>query len=256
MKKVTLFFLIMFICVSVNAQTTHIVQRGETLELIANRYGISPKLIKDANPLIDEYYTGLTLSIPPKPKSAISSTREETRRRISSERELRKATIIRSRTHSNAVWGGYSNYYQPIYNPYLNNSQMLWHTQHNQLQATVNAFQSQMMQQAQQDWNQHQANMSDLWNNYNPNIDYSTMFVPVLYNNSTLMDSNSGTSSSNTYSTRSPQTCGACGGKGWIPETKGVASFGLDKWCNECNKKVETNHYHATCPSCKGKGVW
>lgn len=64
-------------------------------------------------------------------------------------------------------------------------------------------------------------------------------------------------SSGSSSASRSAKTCGLCGGKGWVAETKGVPDFGLsDKWCDGCNKRVPANHYHTTCPSCKGKGKW
>lgn len=69
MRKVVFPFLAIFISVCVNAQTTHIIQRGETLELIASRYGISVTSLKEANSLLNEYYTGLTINIPPRPVS-------------------------------------------------------------------------------------------------------------------------------------------------------------------------------------------
>ena len=57
--------------------------------------------------------------------------------------------------------------------------------------------------------------------------------------------------------TRTPKTCGLCGGKGWIVSTKGVPDFGTGNvWCKECNQSVPPNHYHETCPSCNGKGSW
>ena len=56
---------------------------------------------------------------------------------------------------------------------------------------------------------------------------------------------------------REKKTCGYCGGKGWVPETKGVPDFGApNKWCDECDKTVPPNHYHAKCPSCNGNGKW
>ena len=76
------------------------------------------------------------------------------------------------------------------------------------------------------------------------------------YNNSTENGGNQNNSTTIQSSGRTPQKCGACDGKGWIPSTSGVASFGQDKWCSECRKKVPASHYHETCPSCKGKGVW
>lgn len=42
----------------------HIVQRGETLEIVARRYGMSADELKQANPWIGGCYTGLKLDIP------------------------------------------------------------------------------------------------------------------------------------------------------------------------------------------------
>lgn len=66
----------------------------------------------------------------------------------------------------------------------------------------------------------------------------------------------SGTNGGNAPTQRQPRTCGLCGGTGRVSETKGVASFGNTKYCSECGKTVSADHYHTTCPSCKGKGVW
>lgn len=83
---------------------------------------------------------------------------------------------------------------------------------------------------------------------------YGGLSQPIPNSNTSI---NNGTNSSPTIKSREPKQCGACDGRGWVPETKGVASFGQsDKWCNGCNRKVAANHYHATCPSCKGKGYW
>ena len=57
---------------------------------------------------------------------------------------------------------------------------------------------------------------------------------------------------------RSTKTCGACDGKGWIPNNTSVSNYGSSKtkWCPDCNKTVPINHLHETCPSCQGKGEW
>lgn len=68
MRIACLVFLI-FISLDLKSQTTYIIQRGETIELIASRYGISVKCLKEANSLLNEYYTGLTINIPPRPVS-------------------------------------------------------------------------------------------------------------------------------------------------------------------------------------------
>lgn len=95
------------------------------------------------------------------------------------------------------------------------------------------------------------------------NNDCSPLVQPIYgsTNGQSISNNNSNTNSVSTnipvIKSREPKKCGACNGRGWVPETKGVASLGQpDKWCNECNKTVPANHYHTTCPSCKGKGYW
>lgn len=84
--------------------------------------------------------------------------------------------------------------------------------------------------------------------NNNPNdfVNYSD--VSSSTNNDTYLVPN--------HYKRDKKECKACDGKGWIPSTRGVASFGQEKWCHECGKNVEASHYHETCPSCKGEGEW
>ncbi|MBE6182523.1 MAG: hypothetical protein E7148_07510 [Rikenellaceae bacterium] len=104
--------------------------------------------------------------------------------------------------------------------------------------ASVNQNCMQMQQAMMQ---MQQAAIANGWNYQAP------MPSPPSYNNS---------SSSTSSHKRSSRTCGLCGGSGQITTTKGVASFGNKKWCSKCNKHVPANHYHTTCPSCKGKGSW
>lgn len=83
-------------------------------------------------------------------------------------------------------------------------------------------------------------------NNLNDFVNYSD--VSSSTNNDTYLVPN--------HYKRDKKECTACDGKGWIPSTRGVASFGQEKWCHECGKYVEASHYHETCPSCKGEGEW
>lgn len=89
---------------------------------------------------------------------------------------------------------------------------------------------------------------------------YMTPVSSGYYYSGSSNNTSSGSSTTSTppTSTRTPKQCGLCDGKGWTPTTKGVSNFGLDdkKWCSGCGKNVPINHYHETCPSCKGKGVW
>lgn len=67
----TLFFSIALLAISISlsAQSTitHTIQRGETAESVAQKYGISVGELKKANPDINEYmYVGMKLTIPEK----------------------------------------------------------------------------------------------------------------------------------------------------------------------------------------------
>ena len=67
------------------------------------------------------------------------------------------------------------------------------------------------------------------------------------------------TSSSSTAPTGAgTHRCGLCDGKGWVPTDEGVTDFGstAEKWCEDCRRYVTMSHWHKTCPSCSGKGVW
>lgn len=62
---------ILFVVLSVAAwtlaiaqQLTHVVQRGETFEIIARRYNISVAQLKESNPNIDQCFVGIKLNIP------------------------------------------------------------------------------------------------------------------------------------------------------------------------------------------------
>lgn len=83
----------MFFCAFSNAQKNHVIQRGETLELIAKRYGISTEVIKKANSLIDEFYAGLTISIPNN-SEFLSHEKDGDRKEIKNAKETYKDVLI------------------------------------------------------------------------------------------------------------------------------------------------------------------
>lgn len=67
MKKFILSFTLLLTTLSLSAQTSlsHTVQRGETIESVANKYGISVNDLQQANPDTKEYfYAGMKLVIP------------------------------------------------------------------------------------------------------------------------------------------------------------------------------------------------
>lgn len=68
MKRTIMCFsmlMVVNIALAQDFQTTHEVQRGETLSSIAKQYGVTEQMIKDANPQAgDLFYAGLKLNIP------------------------------------------------------------------------------------------------------------------------------------------------------------------------------------------------
>lgn len=64
----------------------HLVQRGETFSLIADRYGITEQMLRNANSHIDACYTGLTLQINPVDIETMCKYREQ----IEAERAARE----------------------------------------------------------------------------------------------------------------------------------------------------------------------
>lgn len=73
MRKI-IFCIIVIVAMNVAAQsvTTHIVQRGETIESIASKYQVSVDDIKRANPNAgDFFYVGMKLNIPSKSDSSV-----------------------------------------------------------------------------------------------------------------------------------------------------------------------------------------
>lgn len=69
MKKLFFSFALMLASLSMSAQTSqsHTVQRGETIESVAKKYGISVSDLQQANPSIKDYfYAGMKLVIPQK----------------------------------------------------------------------------------------------------------------------------------------------------------------------------------------------
>lgn len=82
--------------------TTHVVQRGETLESVAKKYGISTDALKEANPDTKEYFfTGMKLIIPTKSENSHPISEEKSNITRSSEIEVGpKESVIEDITPS------------------------------------------------------------------------------------------------------------------------------------------------------------
>ncbi len=104
MSRILLVNILFLFSLSNIAQTKHIVQRGETIELIANRYGISVSKLKEVNPLIEEFYTGLTLSIPPKAKSVESFVEIKKGKEATDKLFEKETAISQTISQPNVVW--------------------------------------------------------------------------------------------------------------------------------------------------------
>lgn len=68
----------------------HVVQRGETFELIAERYGITEQMLRDANSHVSQCYTGITLQIDP----ADIEAAKEYRKQMEAERRMREQHVL------------------------------------------------------------------------------------------------------------------------------------------------------------------
>ena len=64
MKRIMVILICLQICALGRSQSPHIIQRGETIELIAQRYNMSVSDLVSANPDIVGYYSGIKLNIP------------------------------------------------------------------------------------------------------------------------------------------------------------------------------------------------
>jgi len=65
MRSVVLILLVVSGTMSVMADTTHVVNRGETLQSIAQKYGVAVDQIIAANPQASQFiYVGMELTIP------------------------------------------------------------------------------------------------------------------------------------------------------------------------------------------------
>lgn len=78
-KRTFLMFILMVFALIAQAQTekTHVVQRGETPERIAQKYGITLEELIKANPGVEKmYYVGMKLNIPVQTNTQIITERE------------------------------------------------------------------------------------------------------------------------------------------------------------------------------------
>lgn len=351
---IIVFVAVMSLMASSQEMIEHLVQRGETFALVAERYGITEQMLRNSNDHLDECYTGITLLINP----ADIETAREQRAKMEAERREREQyaryeqawSLMDAKKYKDAqkifdkiiaeaptglayynrgvcyynrekwndaardfgfvdesgdcsdelkekgrklrksalknqekkeerraqMWAGifgvglgaasaamnaYATSSTPYYAPTANSDYLL------------NPYYAATQVPAQQSYS----------GNYNAQV-YSDPCVQasiavanssnvVMQANQTIMQQNQMAIDNGWYFTPTPtstydgdatysssssgrqkEECRLCDGNGWIPETKGVPSFGNNKWCAECKKTVPANHYHTSCPSCNGEG--
>lgn len=129
MKKLLLTMIaLLSMTIAVAQQTSHTVQRGETLESIARKYNVTTAAIKKANPnAADMIYVGMKLIIPSSQQSKNNGTIQNNPRKTSSttknvpRREIQYSNQKNPQPPKNAnnelnfgiladVFGGYSNF--------------------------------------------------------------------------------------------------------------------------------------------------
>ena len=122
----------------------------------------------------------------------------------------------------------------------------------------MNRLNQQLMQQAaqsfyyqQQQWSQQYQEAQQRYQRQQEIQQQQIQYQNTYQNNSVEYQNNN---NSNNSKSRGNRTCGQCNGTGKV--IANTASYGLEKWCSECNRKVSAGHYHATCPGCKGRGSW
>lgn len=88
-------------------QITHVIQRGETIERIAEKYNVSVSAIKDANPNLEPYYVGVKIVIPNQVPDVVSTSIQDTVKveQIKTTDTYRRETVILDNNKSGFVNG-------------------------------------------------------------------------------------------------------------------------------------------------------
>lgn len=123
MKRLTLLILLTtcmaWHCSYAQEQTfTHVIQRGETIELLAERYGVSTTRLAELNPDFDEFFTGMSILIPNVPKTetvAVTSSSSHTKSYKSTKKKRRGGGFFRNFLSN--LGNAFASSMQPMYAP-------------------------------------------------------------------------------------------------------------------------------------------
>ncbi len=281
--------LLLFMCCSyvLNAQTTHIVQRGETFASIASQYGISVEQLQNANPLCEQCYVGLSLFIQ---KSDIDKVMEE--RKLMPNDEINDMFQNRCEDAFMMAAGGEFKKAIKVYdqlieeNPnaelYMNRglcqferkkwkraiSDLETALSFNELQDSERLEAEAYLEKAKEYRATQLENRANIWSGIAAMAVVTTAAVvqassagkqSQISQNSNDYNSNEIFSESvsieeETTVVETKKECPVCHGAGNTVEYTSTFGISEEKYCDECGKKVAAGHYHRTCSYCSGKG--
>lgn len=266
---------------------SHIVDRGESWESIADDYGISVGKLKEANPGITDAFSGLELNVP----ASIDATEIKRRKFLrqnplyleaqsfaasGNHKQAAKTYEKLIESHTNIPIDVYYNRGLAYYNcgkMHQTMNDMAYVKKHDTGKRFPDA--SAIYNRAEKIQAERDANNAALAGAIigAATTVTATYFAAKATSDSQPTASSATTSSgssrtsersfhydsdndtdSSSKSSKKQSKCSRCGGKGFVVEY--TASFGLDKkeYCAECGKTMMSSHYHVKCPSCKGSG--
>jgi hypothetical protein len=210
------------LCLYCFAQRNHIIQRGETFELIAKRYGISVGELKAANP-DDECFTGMKIIIPEK---KIVHRIEKPRHTDTAKKTKRRRSNSSTTTSSGTTSMGWN------YNPFGMMS----------FGPILTPFDPGYFQ------------FDFAFPTYDYKFDFSN--TPIYNDEPTSVNTNpyiiEKQKSDNTHN--SGHKCRLCDGTGKKISEPYLGNTNSTKWCSDCQKTVYVAHSHIRCDLCGGDG--
>lgn len=262
---------------------TYSVKRGDTMESIAEKYGITVETLRLFNPYMD-CYVGVDLEVPfygsaveaeetiaASENSALQEgnfyfDRKDYKKAIECyDRTIKSGTApLQAYYKRGLAWYNREKYRQAIddmahvvsndaYNRYPDAS--VYHSKATELQAQRDEANSQAWGEL---FGMVLSTAAVVTTNIsaNKNKVKTTSASAQSYESdeSSYDDDPSENISTSKSSSKKKSKCGTCGGRGYI--VKYTAGYGLSdkKYCSECGKTVPHTHYHETCHQCNGTG--
>ncbi len=252
MKKLLCFLLLLpisFVCMAQEVEVrVHEVQRGESIEYVAARYGVTVEELNSYNLFLDKYfYVGQKLNVPIKVKPKVESSYLENYSYNEKPKKKKRWT-----------WGGWGrtsfNTYTPVMPMYggfvppsLNPGYAMMQAQQQMSLAQQLLQERWRIEQQSQQFFQNQNNAwqtmpaGGAWNT-TPVMVETPAFVP-----STTTGGGSATSSTG-------HQCRVCGGTGQVVDNTYLGNASLTKWCDICHAEKYVAHRHKKCQTCGGNG--